>query len=220
VVVPNGFDPDDWARAARLPAPAEEVARDRGHFVILHAGQLAHRPTAIGLLGAVRRLLDERPARSETIRLRFMGGNEGLDAAAIERARLGPVVDLLPSRPHLEAMAAMRRASLLVLLGHGGDGDSLIYTGKIYEYLSSGRPVLGILGNGPAAQLLHRTEGCSVCQPGEEASIFDAIHSHLERFEAGNHEETSPLRSVPGEWERPAQAMLVGKLLDSLLSEP
>ncbi|HET9951926.1 MAG TPA: glycosyltransferase [Candidatus Eisenbacteria bacterium] len=224
VVLPNGYDPDDWARAALLPgadrgsAPGEEATR---RFVILHAGQLAHRPTVATLLEAARRLVEESPARRETLRLRFMGGNEGLDAEAIARAGLAPwpgVVETVPSRPHLESLRAMKRANLLVLLGHGGDADSQIYTGKIYEYLTSGRPVLGILDPGPAADLLGRSGQGSACRPGDVEAVLAAIRAPLEAWERGQIPHDFPLPAMAPAWERRTMARRAGELLDLLVS--
>lgn len=218
VVLPNGYDPDDWRRAASIAAPPEEEARDRGRFVLLHAGQLAHRPTVGDLLEAARRLLAEKPSRRDTLRLRFMGGIEGLDARAVERAGLADIVEFVPSRPHLEALAAMRRAGALILLGHGGDADSLLYTGKIYEYLSSGRPVVGILDEGPAATLLRESGRGAACRPGDVASVLAAIGARLLAWEAGADSLHSPLPPLAREWERADMAAKAADLLDGVLS--
>jgi glycosyltransferase involved in cell wall biosynthesis len=146
-----------------------------------------------------------------------MGGNEGLDDRAIARAGLQGVVELLPSRPHLEALAAMRRAGALVLLGHGGEADSLLYTGKIYEYLSSGRPVVGILDEGPAASLLQRSGRGFACRPGDVESVRAAILTHLEAWERGPNADFYPLPTIPPEWDRSSMAEKAATLLDEVL---
>jgi hypothetical protein len=173
------------------------------------------------LLEAARRLVAESPARRETLRLRFMGGNEGLDAAAIARAGLAPwpeIVETIPSRPHVESLAAMRRANLLVLLGHGGDADSQIYTGKIYEYLTSGRPVLGILDPGPAADLIDRSGHGAACRPGDVESALASIRAPLGAWEAGQGVPDFPLPAMAPAWERRTMARRAGELLDLLVS--
>src|SRR3990172_11179241 len=80
-VLENGYDPDDWRRVRTATEDsARETERDRGRFVLLHAGQLAHRPTVRTLLAAVRRVVDEDRAASGDLVVRFLGGNEELDA--------------------------------------------------------------------------------------------------------------------------------------------
>ena len=221
VVLPNGFDPDDWARAARLSS-SDETKDDAAarRFVLLHAGQLAHRPTVATLLEAARRLLEEKPARRDTVRLRFMGGNEGLDDVALARAGLAHapgIVEVVPSRPHLQALVAMKRADMLVLLGHGGAGDAQIYTGKIYEYLTSGRPILGILDPGPAADLLRASGTTSVCRPGDVDAVLNAIRHPLDAFEGGKTTPDVPLPAMAATWTRQAMAKDAAELLNSIV---
>lgn len=220
VVLPNGYDPDDWTRAAALAPAVADAARDEARFVVLHAGQLAHRPTVGDLLQAARRLIEESPRRRETLRLRFLGGNEELDDGAIARAGLAGVVEMSPSRPHLEALAAMQRAGVLVLLGHGGTADSVLYTGKIYEYITSGRPVVGVLDEGPAASLLRLSGRGVVARPGDVDSLVSAIRAPLEAWERSETSEFSPLPASAIEWERPRMAAKAAALLDRIAARP
>ena len=64
----------------------------------------------------------------------------------------------------------MRRADALALLGHGGRA-ALLYTGKIYEYLTSGQPVLAVLDAGPAAGLLRRAGHEAVYGSSDAAGV-------------------------------------------------
>jgi len=183
VLLPNGFDADDFRRAEALPA--DRTAADRSRFLLLHAGQLAHRPTVGTVLEAVRRLRAEEPGISDRLRVRFLGGNEELDPRDAARGDLAPMLELKPSVAHLESLAAMRDAEALLLLGHGGRGDALIYTGKIYEYLASGRPILAVLDPGPAADLIRRLEAGVVVRPGDVAGVLSALRDWLSRFARG-----------------------------------
>ena len=221
--VPNGVDSDDWLRADRLAptaASAQEADRDRGRFVLLHAGQLAHRPTARTLLGAVRRVVEADPSAAGSIRLRFLGGNEELLPEDFSGPPLHGIVELAPSRPHLEALAAMRRAGALVLLGHGGDADSLLYTGKIYEYLTSGRPVLGILDPGPGADLLRASGAGPVCPARDEGAAAEAIGRWLSEWRRGGGPSPAAREPRGSDWERSAIAARVAGLLSGLDSRP
>ena len=220
-VLPNGVDSDDWNRADALAGRAPgEAARDAGKFVILHAGQLAHRPTARTLLDAARRVIDADPDARGELRLRFLGGNEELAAEDWTRRGLEGVVEIVPSRPHLEAMAAMRRAQALVLLGHGGDADGLLYTGKIYEYVTSRRPVIGIIDPGPAAALLasvgtgpvHASKDVG----GAAASIAAYLAEWRRQGRTGPPSPPPPPGPLAAAWERRNLALQAAEMLENL----
>jgi hypothetical protein len=121
------------------------------------------------------------------------------------------------SRPHLEALAEMRRAQALLLLGHGGDADSLLYTGKIYEYLTSGRPVLGILGAGPAADLIRASSGGVVCGADDVGRAAETIGAWLTEWRRSGALPAAPLPAEAPSWERKAIAGRASKLLDGLV---
>lgn len=183
VFLPNGYDADDFRRAAALTPSSAEAHRTR--FLLLHAGQLAHRPTVRTVLDAVQRLREQEPAAAARLRVRFLGGNEEVDPVVLSRSGTGAPLEFLPSVPHLESIAAMRAADALLLLGHGGKGDSLIYTGKIYEYVASGRPILAVLDPGPAADLIRRLDAGAVIRPGDVAAVTTILANWLARWERG-----------------------------------
>lgn len=219
VVLPNGVDGDDWRRADEgiFASTAADRAADAGRFVLLHAGQLAHRPTARTLLEGARRAIAADPSLAASLRIRFLGGNEEIAAGDPLVRSLGGVVSLDPSRPHLEALAAMRRADALLLLGHGGRADSLLYTGKIYEYLTSGRPVLAVLDEGPAAELLRAAGGDRVFASGDAAGVAGWIEAAVRSWRGGARPSVSPPEDLRRGWERQFLAVQASKILSGIV---
>ena len=220
IFLPNGFDSDDWRRAARAAQEEDRIARgslEPRRFVLLHAGQLAHRPTVRTLLGAAHRVLERDPAARDELRIRFVGGNEELSLRERERYGLGAVLELHPSQPHVEALVSMRRAGALVLLGHGGEADSLLYTGKIYEYLSSGRPVLGIVDPGPGAALIRSSRVGAVIAPGDEEGAAQTILGWLHAWRGGADLSTHVAQEALAAWERSNMAAGAVKILSEML---
>lgn len=224
VFLPNGFDSDDWRRAeaARSGRRAGSGANDTrnategGRFVLLHAGQLAHRPTVRTLLHAVRRVIADDPASRRDLRVCFLGGNEELSERERGRYELGEVLEFFPSRPHLEALDSMRRATALVLLGHGGEADSLLYTGKIYEYLSSGRPVLGIVDEGPAAELIREANAGVVLASGDVNGVARAVADWLRAWRSGVDLSFRPTQEFLSRWERRDLAEKAASILSDI----
>jgi len=122
---------------------------------------------------------------ARSLRIRFLGGNEEFASDDPLLASLGDVVAMAPSRPHLEALAAMRRADALALLGHGGPADSLLYTGKIYEYATSGRPILAVVDEGPAAELLRAAGQRSVIPSNDAEKVALVLRDWVAAWRRG-----------------------------------
>jgi glycosyltransferase involved in cell wall biosynthesis len=219
LTLPNGYDPDDWARVDRLLAARPAPAEPRRRFVLLHAGQLAHRPSARTLLEAARLLIASDPRAADDLSIQFLGGNEELRPEEWESLGLGSVVETAPSLPHIEALAAMRGADALVLLGHGGQADSLLYTGKIYEYLTSGRPVLGLVDPGPAADLIRDSGAGEVRAADDAKGAARVLRAWLEAWRRGDEVAGRAPETMVRSWDRARAAETAAKLLQSL-AEP
>jgi len=222
VYLPNGFDSDDWRRALREddrdPGARGPDRPREGAFVLLHAGQLAHRPTVHTLLEAARRVVERDPAAAHDLRLRFLGGNEEIGMQEEARYGLGPMLEIQPSRPHIQSLAEMSRASALLLLGHGGAADALLYTGKIYEYLSSRRPVIAILDEGPAADLIRSTAAGVVFRPGDTQAVAAALENQLLAWRAGKDQAVPIPPDRLASWERRKLASQAAGLLEEIAS--
>jgi len=219
VVLPNGVDSDDWRCAEALSSQSlsEDESIDRGRFVMLHAGQLAHRPTARTLLEGARRAIAAEPSLAHELRIRFVGGNEEIAPGDPLLTALGDVVLMVPSRPHLEALAAMRRADSLLLLGHGGPADALLYTGKIYEYLTSGRPVLAIVDSGPAARLLHEDARHTVLYAEDVDGAAAAIRRMVRDWRGRKGPVEEPPKTPRRAWERQFLASQAAEMLSQIV---
>ena len=110
----------------------------------------------------------------------------------------------------------MRHAAALALLGHGGQADSLLYTGKIYEYLSSGRPVLGIVEEGPAASLIREANAGPVLRPGDVEGVARSIAGWLAAWRGGTGPTVRPLGAFLSAYERRTIAARAASILSEI----
>lgn len=166
VVIPNGVDPDD--------VPLADRARTRDALTIAHVGMLYGARDVMPVLNALRRLVWSGALDAAQIDLRLVGD-----------VRLPPEADLsrLPvtvrgNVDHTEAVAEMAHADVLLLYQPAGWRAS---TGKIFEYLATGRPILCVAPlDSPAARLVTEL-GAGVCAAPDDA---DAIDDALRRLDA------------------------------------
>lgn len=156
-VITNGYD------VADLPAvsgPVDEA------WSLVHVGSLPPTRNAPQLWRSLRALCDRDPAFSSKFRLRLVGPVDHAVLAGIEAAGLGGHVERVGRVPHGEAMALMQRARVLLLLANDTPNVLGILTGKLFEYISTGRPVLAVAPvGGDVARVLDRPPHAVIDRP-------------------------------------------------------
>ena len=132
VFIPNGYDTSDFCNR-------ETVHSDV--FTVCYTGTIAaNYPTGI-LFEAFKAL-----RREITFKLRFVGK---VTDPVREKfvAQLGDSVEFVDFVPHDEAINIMTSSDVLLLLIPYAENSKFILTGKVFEYLATGKTVLAI---GPA----------------------------------------------------------------------
>jgi len=166
VYIPNGYDPEifrNWR-----PAPAAN-----GRVVISHVGTVYSASSARYYLNALDSMPEEIRNGIET---RFVGRVADDEVHFMHGRR--SAVRLLGFVPQQQALDEMGRADYLLVTMT--DGPSL--TGKIFEYLATGKPILAITpDNGEVARLLRET-GCGwSAAPDDTAGICRMLSAAYER---------------------------------------
>ena len=191
--VPNGFDPEAGLDGALPPE------YDPGRPTLVHTGPLLGprgrdpRP----LLAALGRLLGEHPA----LQLLVAGRSEFDEAALLADADLGDAVRHLGYLPRAQALALQRAARALVLLTSDATCEA---TGKLYEYLASGRPIIALAERNEAARIVEETRTGIAVSPHDVGAIAGAV----ERAISGELErEYQPLGLEPYRYPAPAERM-------------
>jgi hypothetical protein len=132
----NGFDPECFPS---MEAPVN------ARFTLLHAGELYAGRDPRPLLDALATLDRTRPPEEPPWRFVLLGrtteGSLDLEAAIRERG-LEHVVEIGGHVPYGEALEAMTRADLLVLVHTHGRKISI--PAKLFEYFGAARPILAL----------------------------------------------------------------------------
>ena len=175
-VVQNGYD------AADFEAPAPDLSADA--FYLTHVGSLyaSRNPTA--LWQALRQL--HEAGQIPRLKVRLVGTVDPQILAELERQGLSGRVKHSRYVTHAKAIAHTRRSHLLLLSIEAFRHNEGMITGKLYEYLASGRPVLGVGPTGGDAGALLRQTGAGRMFPPEDAEgIARFIREHYAAWEAG-----------------------------------
>jgi len=161
VLIRNGVDPDD------VPPVSPRARGER--FRISYVGALYGERNAAPVFAALRALVDRGVIDPEHLELRIVGS-----ASVAADAN----VDALPVTwtgyvDHAAAIAEMAAADVLLFYAPSVNRGP---SGKIYEYLVSGRPILCVAGGDNFAFQLVQELGAGQCaEPEDPASIEDAI---------------------------------------------
>lgn len=167
VVVHNGFDPEDFKG---ISSPRPDI------LTISYIGTLSDAYPVTGLLEALKIFTE----RGRDFRLRFVGTVTDRQASFIRTSLGAERTEFNQYVSHKEAVQYMLSSSILLLIIPDHPGNKCIITGKLFEYLSAGKPVL-CLGptDGDAAEILRETghgatflynDDVNICRYLEEAS--------------------------------------------------
>jgi glycosyltransferase involved in cell wall biosynthesis len=169
VVIPNGYDEADFAGVPYQAPPL---------FRITHTGSIFQTRAPEALLAAIARLARDEEGFADSARLCLAGR---LDEALRQRLHTRPldrVTELPGYLPHGDSVRLLRRSNLLLLL-IGADARARgMLTGKLFEYLASGVPILA-LGprDGDAARLIERTGAGWTLDPSQTTEIHGLLLS-------------------------------------------
>ena len=181
-LITNGFDECDFASEKCHEA---EGGPDK-EFCITHTGLFA----ADGNPTVLWEVLGEKYAADETfrkaLRIKLIGKTDDNIIAALNQAGLQDAVEDMGYQPHTEAVAQQRKASLLILPLRKEPEYKAVLPGKLFEYLASWRPVLGIgQPDGAMSMILNTTKTGVVLDWEDKASIARYIDFCWERHLAG-----------------------------------
>jgi glycosyltransferase involved in cell wall biosynthesis len=176
VVIYNGVDSDDLLPVT--PAPAQSPNQP---FLLSYVGSLYGSHDGAETFAAIRHLIDRGELDPRTFELRIVGHAE------IERRTLESLpVSFTGYVSHEQALAEMARASVLL---YSRPPDDLVLSGKIFEYLCSGRPVLSVAHPEGLASKLVAELGAGWCADvRDRESVTSTLREVLARWQRGQLE--------------------------------
>lgn len=150
VTIPNGFDEDDVQRA--IAGRTES----NGTFIFTHVGSFYASRKPDVFLKVLAELLDQRKLDRKKVEVRFVGSPANAELVADLNLR-DCVNNAIGFVPHATAMRCLAESSALLLIVRD-TGAKQVTTGKLFEYLALGKPILGIGSKGTdGGDIIERT---------------------------------------------------------------
>ncbi len=209
--ITNGFDPDQTHGQGLLDPPSEQ--HGNGPRTLVHTGTLSFGGRPLGpLIDALRIVHAQVPDLAAQLQVRLIGPATDAERAEVRKAGLEDVVQLPGSLDHASALAAQRCADgLLVITGPGQTG---VATGKLFEYLHHGRPIIVIGDETAAATIVGQAQaGVAVDRTSPEALavVLRDLITAPERLPRASPEAV-------GAYAYPALARQMEQLVESAIS--
>ena len=151
-LITNGYDEDDFP--VREPG-----SRKDGKFRIVHTGLFAADGNPLKLWDALARRCREDEDFAQRLEIRLAGKTDAPVLEAIRERGLGAQLVDLGYLPHSRVVQEQQEADLLILPLRHEPEYAKVLPGKIFEYIASGRPVLGIGQEDGAAAAILRDSG-------------------------------------------------------------
>jgi glycosyltransferase involved in cell wall biosynthesis len=193
-VIHNGYDDSDF-RDIEMQNPE--------NFTIAYTGTLSESYPIDGFLKAIRSLR----SKGVTFYMKFTGIVSDRQRAELELAAGSNTIGFVPYSDHRKAIENMVSASLLLLVIAKHPANKSFLSGKIFEYMASGRPVL-CLGppDGDAADIIQRYNAGKCFDYSDYKNIEDYIMSVISR-------PGTDIRKPPVEFSRRLLTGEIAKLL-------
>jgi len=168
------------------------------------------------LFRAIRHLLDEGRIDKEDIYMIFAGSDTQADRDLARRFDLEEMVSFKGYLHHDESIGLLASADVLFVPLHVSQNGQypLIIPGKIYEYLSMGKPVLALVPKGDARDLLQKSGLGVVCDPTDVGQISQAVLSLLERFRSSTGLKMQAQEDVVKQFDRRQLTRKLAVMLD------
>ncbi len=181
-VITNGYDGDDITD--------EAFEFDRRKFNFLYTGSTYHGRRSLDILAkALRELIDEGTLREDSLCFNYCGGEFDVLASQLKKYSLDGLAKNHGTVPRETSLAMQRGADALVLITWNSENGLGVIPGKLYEYISSGKPTVALVyGDKADSEVARIIESGGFGTVAEEASYSnESFKRALRSVISGEH---------------------------------
>ncbi|MBQ6770519.1 MAG: glycosyltransferase family 4 protein [Bacteroidales bacterium] len=209
-VIQNGFD---WQ-----PKPPLQRAPLSEKFTLTHIGVIGPSRNTPTLWQVLQEIKAQDESFSKALKISLIGQVDQSVTQCLESCGLMENTEIIAHVSHDAVQQVQEAAQVLLLLVNNAPNAKGILTGKLYEYLSSGRPILCIgPEDGDAAQLLKETQAGTTIGFEDKEKMKEVVKSLYDKYLENNL--PSNANASIEKYSRKALAGEYGKLLDKTIEE-
>ncbi len=181
-LLPHGYDPADFKRQEKAT-----LQYDKSKLNVLYSGIFIHHNQPDPFLTAVKRLVDRLPALRKELKLHFQGGLAKRHRQLIDRLNLNNLVIDYGYLPHQQAVANVQQSDALWFISNFGSRHKQVKSGKLFEYMGSGKPILGLIFEGGEEERLLKRYGASyIASPDHPEEAANGIERLYKDWKSGS----------------------------------
>jgi len=212
-VVTNGFDEDDYDRM-----PLTKISETRA-FKIVYTGKIyPHKQDPSVLFRAVKDLLNEGFIRMCELEIDFFGRDASWAKRISYNMGMEEIVNFRGLVPYNESIQRQTESDLLLLLEWTDNQARGVYTGKIFEYLGAGKPILAVGPKGGVVDELLKETGAGVLVSNHEETKA-MLKQWITLFRERGFIPYYGRDEIISKYSRRSQAKILAELFDNLTQE-
>ncbi len=208
MTITNGYDEEDFLELRTYP--------DSDRFTIIHNGSFYSPRKPYTFLEALENLIQAGEIDEEKVMIEFIGIVDENIKAKVNQMSINRLINWVGYLTHQESLAKALQANLLLLVIGSGEKLKPIFTGKIFEYLRLGKPILSLSPTGSVVdQILQETGHGNNVEYDDMQGIEKLILKKYLDWIAGK--KLSINREVIQKYERKYLTQKLAELFNSLL---
>ena len=177
VVITNGYDD-----LGEICLNTDENPSLRDHqslpFTMSHIGIIGENRNPETLWQAISELVDKN------LKIRLIGQVDNSVVESIKRNDIEKYVEIIPYIPHNQVIEEQAKSDVLLLFVNNTPNAKGILTGKIFEYMASGRPILCIgPEDGDSARILSETQTGITVDFNDKEKMKSVILDYISKFQ-------------------------------------
>lgn len=213
-IIPNGFDESDF------PDQPEYVLRT--YLRIVYTGSFYDRRQPDRLWQAITELSQAGQITDSELMIDIIGKNNPrfVFGSYVDDPQLRSMVCLKPFTTHSESITEMYHADALLLYIPSGANTDSVLTGKIFDYLRTGKPILAIIPpKGLAAECLTKAGTGLIADYDDLNEIKTRIMKLLELWRSDSLAQITADCGYISQFSRQRQASSLAELIREVIGD-
>ena len=213
-VIPHGFDPQDFENSNEPSLNYKD-----GKLNFLYSGLFYESNQPDIFLKAIKKAFERNLLNTEEIHLHFQGGLDERINKLIDRLGLMSNVSDYGYLHHDIAVSNLLKADVLWMISDFNSKHKQVKSGKLFEYIGTGKPILGILRNGQAKSLLKKYGAGYTCDPDDVDGLVLVLKNMYEKWKTSNDGFSEADKSYITHYDRRLITGKLAKIFDEISTQ-